>query len=59
MDLKKTWEKILPLLPIKEIEKTIVLDVLLPMLENFVKDTSNSYDDKLVEAMKEWAKKNL
>ena len=36
----------------EQLAKDLAIELLVPMLEKFVKDTANPYDDKLVEMFK-------
>jgi hypothetical protein len=43
----------------KGLAKDMAILLLLPLLEKFVKETDNPYDDKLIEWFKPWIEKNI
>ena len=59
MDLKVVGELLLSCIDVAKAKKVIALQIVVPMLEAFVKDTENPYDDKAVEFFKAWAEKNV
>lgn len=59
MDLKVVGELLLSCVDVAKAKKVIALQIVVPMVEAFVKDTANPYDDKVVEFLKEWVEKNV
>ena len=59
MDFKKVGELLVSCIDIPKAKKVIAMQIVVPFLEEFVKDTANPYDDKAVEFFKAWAEKNV
>lgn len=59
MDLKVVGELLLSCVDVPKAKKIIALQIVVPMVEEFVKDTANPYDDKAVEFLKQWIEKNV
>lgn len=59
MDLKEMGELLLECIDVPKFKKVLAIKVLVPILEQFVKNTENPYDDKAVEFFKSWVEKNL
>jgi len=59
MDLKVIGELLLSCVDVPKAKKVLALQIVVPMVEAFVKDTANPYDDKVVEFLKDWIEKNV
>lgn len=57
MDTKKLLEVLDKHIDQEGLAKDLVLELVLPVIEKFVKDTSNVYDDALLIALKEFLNK--
>lgn len=59
MEAKEVLDLIVGCIDMPKLKKVVAFSILVPMLEKFVKDSANPYDDKAVEFFKQWAEKNL
>ena len=59
MDFKTVGTLLLECIDVPKAKKVVALQIVVPMLEAFVKDTENPYDDKAVEFFKAWVEKNI
>jgi hypothetical protein len=57
MDTKKLLEILDRNINQEALAKDLAIELVMPMIEKFVKDTSNPYDDKLVEMLKAFIEK--
>jgi hypothetical protein len=59
MDTAKFTEILKKHIDEKGLAKDLAIELMLPFLEKFVKDTANPYDDQLVSWFKTYVEKNL
>ena len=59
MDLKALLAVVEKHVDVKGLEKDLLLAIIFPFLDKFVKDTANPYDDQLIKFVEDWATKNL